>query len=333
MSVPIIVQQHTRQALRALSERNPISAIPSVSSPVQHLQHSQRRPSHNTSPRPLSPTRAQFDPLIHSQLHTGQNIPRSPPTPPTSPSYSHHPLVSIALIKSFRAQWKQTAVAPSISLYLADLFSAVRHHPELDGMLLTVRSQNDAVDLAKAYRVLGVNRTGMELIRPDNYETLQRESTSKAKGKKKEEWKEDGQYANTINDDETSNSPLFVRDYHRRPSEVSSTYQSARSQETFGQKSLLSNLLEEVRRTGEQPQLRNIVLDVTEADIARVVPRVVTHRLRVRDGPQDEILASLRYGATSSWTKDEVDGGVTDETGAYSRSTIKDILIKILTDV
>ena len=77
------------------------------------------------------------------------------------------------------------------------------------------------------------------------------------------------------------------------------------------------------------------ILDVSEADIARIVPRVLSHRLRVRDRPEDEILGSLMYSAVGTCAEclrhnDEDDG---DKQNTWERSTVKDILVKILAEV
>jgi len=38
-------------------------------------------------------------------------------------------------------------------------------------------------------------------------------------------------------------------------------------------------------------------MDVSEVDIARIIPRVLTHRLRVRDGPDHEIFSGVVFPA------------------------------------
>lgn len=47
-----------------------------------------------------------------------------------------------------------TRIAGALDLYLSDLFSATRHHPHFDGILLTVRCRNDAEQLIRAFRLL-----------------------------------------------------------------------------------------------------------------------------------------------------------------------------------
>jgi hypothetical protein len=62
-------------------------------------------------------------------------------------------------------------------------------------------------------------------------------------------------------------------------------------------------------------------LDVSEADVARVLPRIVSHRLRVRDGPEDEVLGSALYGTVQA------------NNATFERTTVKEVLVKILGEV
>ncbi|KAJ7072041.1 hypothetical protein C8F01DRAFT_1102300 [Mycena amicta] len=48
-----------------------------------------------------------------------------------------HPLVPTALLHDLRATYHRTHLAPVLNIYALDLFSAARHHPQLDAMLLT----------------------------------------------------------------------------------------------------------------------------------------------------------------------------------------------------
>jgi hypothetical protein len=73
-------------------------------------------------------------------------------------------------------------------------------------------------------------------------------------------------------------------------------------------------------------------LDVSEADIARIVARVFSHRLRVRD--EEEILGSLVYSAVGSCVACEArdEGDDQTEQNTWERSTVKDILVEILAE-
>lgn len=67
------------------------------------------------------------------------------------------------------------------------------------------------------------------------------------------------------------------------------------------------------------------VWDVSEVDIGRVFPRVVSHRVRVRSGPDDEILGSIMHPAVHQQPPSE--GPLPD------RKTVKQIVVGILADV
>lgn len=69
-------------------------------------------------------------------------------------------------------------------------------------------------------------------------------------------------------------------------------------------------------------------LDVSEVDVARIVPRVISHRVRVRDGPEDEILSSALFGATFKPSKATTSADV-----STSRLTVKGLLVEILSEV
>lgn len=67
------------------------------------------------------------------------------------------------------------------------------------------------------------------------------------------------------------------------------------------------------------------IFDVTDEDVRRVFVRVVSHRLRVLDGPAEEILASLLFNATT----------VTGEDAQWTsgRRTVAEILKEIVDSV
>ncbi|KAG6828004.1 hypothetical protein H0H92_009696 [Tricholoma furcatifolium] len=291
MSHTILVQKHIRDAFRAL---------PFVTTPVSH---SRMHSSHSNPPTP-------------SQIQSP--IPLPPRTPPLlSPHPLRHrasrshllqplPIVPKQLIPrdfiTFLQQAAQEAyVSSQLSLYLSDLFSAVRHHPMLDGTFLTARSMNDAKDLARAGRVLGTDPTGGELLR------------EYANSQFYEDYEDDfeGQGSSTVHDYIASGSESVTIDVPRglTPSGSAKGYDSTST-------------------SGSQDPSGSLF--VSEAAIARVVPRAVTHRLRVRDGPWDEILASAVFGATF---QPKPVNESSHEYGWDTRSTIKDILVDILAEV
>ena len=69
--------------------------------------------------------------------------------------------------------------------------------------------------------------------------------------------------------------------------------------------------------------------DVSEVDVAKVVPRVVSHRLRVRDGPEDEMMAGIMFMATNP----RVHTSIENKDGVWRRRTVKEILVKLMTQV
>lgn len=68
--------------------------------------------------------------------------------------------------------------------------------------------------------------------------------------------------------------------------------------------------------------------DVSEVDVAKVVPRVVSHRLRVRSGPEDEVLSSVVFTAVPPIGREGE-----HNKGTWKRRTVKDILVKLLGEV
>jgi hypothetical protein len=69
--------------------------------------------------------------------------------------------------------------------------------------------------------------------------------------------------------------------------------------------------------------------DVSEVDAAKVVPRVISHRLRVRDGPEDELIAGVMFMATTP----RIPTGVENDGTTWRRRTVKEILVKLMAHV
>ena len=102
----------------------------------------------------------------------------------------------------------------------------------------------------------------------------------------------------------------------------------------------------------EDARKGELVLDVSEADVARVFPRVVSHRVRVRGGPEEEVLSSavcsavdapgsVSRGSLLQLQRETKSGKVVGERGeegvdrvdGWERKTVKDILVEILMEV
>jgi hypothetical protein len=207
-----------------------------------------------------------------------------------------------SFIELLRRHCHKTYLAPELGLYLSDLFSAARHHPLVNGMLLTARARKDAEDLARAARVIGSDLTGMELLRPVDSE---------------------GDDASDYYDAQST---------HLKTIDESSTTNLLRKDSVYGSFTRMSSMGQEVDAEDEI-----VVLDVTEVDVARTMPRVVTHRMSVRDGPEEEVLASAVIGATfgRSLGCENIDGrGVVENLRkGYDGLTIKDVLVDILNKV
>ena len=212
--------------------------IPSI--PHEILHHPPSSSSSSSSPSLSLPPLSQPQP--------------SPPFPPP-------------FLQRLRDSYNKTYLSPSLSLYISDIFSAARHHNELDGRLLTLRARTDAHSLIRASRVLGLSREFTVPLTPKK---------------------------NTENDNENDNT----KDEHEEEDGVHMDF-------NFD--------LDHCPDTH--------VLDVSEADVARITPRVLSHRLRVLDSPEDEPLATAVFGAVGK--KDF----------HWERRTVKDILIQILSEV
>jgi len=166
-------------------------------------------------------------------------------------------------------------------------------------MLLTTRARKDVESLVRAARVIGGDLTGVEFIRAMGKE-------AEANLDKENDVVEDG-----VEDGDIESLDIGL------DGEVinSSPHDTSKSEEAYSKP--------------------DETLDVSEADIARIVPRVLSHRLRVRDGPEDEILASLVYSAVGSCRECECgdDGDRENRSKLEIRPTVKDILVKILAEV
>ncbi|KAF8210666.1 hypothetical protein K438DRAFT_166701 [Mycena galopus ATCC 62051] len=295
-----VTPHHSIRALLASPSRNSVASY--RNSPALHAAPLPSTPSSspNVSVQPLPlPHHSHSLPPLHHHAHVHHSL-----LPQTA-------LVPPALLHDLRASYHRTHLSPLLTLYAADLFSAARHHAQLDAMLLTAKSMNDVVDLARAGRVIGGDLTGMELVRDDAAFTTAAMAHTHGNGHTKPE-----------NTDADGGSPI-------RPEAVA--YSNAGLAHYY---QVIEVVVEEAdgestMRSANDNEKRVEVLEVSEADVARIAPRVMTHRLRVRDGPESEVLASVRFPAV-----DEDDGGrAKDNLKDPGRITIKEILVRILAEV
>lgn len=207
--------------------------------------------------------------------------------PPVNPS----PIISPSDVSHLRSL--SVYVSPSLSLYVDELFTAARHHHELDGTLLTAQAHKDAESLIQVQRLLSGDSTSTELIR--SYETGDRVGEESPDG-----------FVGMGNDTLGPMEPLKQGSWLAR-GEVPATIPSESGSNSTG-------------HTDATSQSESLRMDVSEIDIARIIPRVLTHRLRVRDGPDHEILSSVVFPAV-------VTGSDKVET---HRRTVKEILVQII---
>jgi hypothetical protein len=190
-------------------------------------------------------------------------------------------------------------IHPSIRLYIADLISAARHHHELDGTLLGVRSAEDAEALVRAHRVLGAGDVGSALVE----RTAALSMTSAA--------------GSTLSFHHEGGADVAV---HLHWVEEGSSTMASPWRPAPAASDAEADWLHFDPRTK---------WDVSEVDAAKVVPRVISHRLRVRDGPEDELMASVIFMATAP----RVPTGFENNGTAWRRRTVKEILIKLMAQV
>lgn len=190
-------------------------------------------------------------------------------------------------------------IHPSLRLYVADLIAAARHHHELDGTLLGVHCVQDAEAFVCAHRVLGAGDVGSALV--ERAATL---SVMSAAG----------------------SMPYLPHgggedlDVHLHWVEAGSSTAPSPPQPTSAAPSAEGDWLHV-----DPPEK----WDVSEVDVAKVVPRVVSHRLRVRDGPEDEMMAGVMFMASAP----RVPTSVESKEGVWRRRTVKEILIKLMAQV
>ncbi|KAI0745865.1 hypothetical protein C8Q76DRAFT_604833, partial [Earliella scabrosa] len=276
-------------------------------------------------------------PIFYPSVYATTQIPMPTPVPAQPPPYA--------------------ALHPSLDMYLLDLFAATRHHPALDGTLLTMRAHADAEALARAFRVLNGDTIGATLVcheaRMGDRDTAAMDSLdggSWADGRSGA-WRSAESLggrtrANGVagkGSDESVEGPHGVK--LRVDDEDGGSHRSFSGgfDELLGvgvparEPSPADALDAAVARAWPE------VWDVSEEDVARIFPRVVSHRLRVRDGPDDEILGSVMWPACPVDGRSTVGAGVgadvqdvlgTDEVKlGWERKSVKELLVRILADV
>ncbi|KAK2459838.1 hypothetical protein APHAL10511_008159 [Amanita phalloides] len=355
------------------STTNPFSAehdhyrVPSIS--TYQGTHSPPR-THSVSPFLSSvPLPSEADPLLHPApsrpLAAASIAPKAEPSPGL-------PLPAIFLPRLRHVVAHCTCISPSLNLYLQDLFTAARFDfPELDGTLLTARAMDDAEKLSRACRVLGTELGGWELIRGAvmNGEVGERSGENDGQGGEGDgnsvngqpeveaarRWEFETGYdpSGTVVIDVRIDDAPVDEDTNKMTGPPNSNLALDKRQSSgngpfrvvFDE--TLSRIAEpSIRSAAGDPESEDATvdtLDVSEADVARIVPRVVSHRVRMRDDWMDQVMAGVVFRATSSVGSDIGGGDVARGKSAERRRerdgsepevegemTVKDVLVRVL---
>ncbi|OSD06972.1 hypothetical protein PYCCODRAFT_1464101 [Trametes coccinea BRFM310] len=278
------------------------------------------------------------------------------PYPVTGPIFypSVHATVTALRVSPLPEQSPPCAVLhPSLDMYLLDLFAATRHHPALDGTLLTQRAHADAEALARAFRVLNGDTLGTTLI--SHEANVGEKEAATADSFDEESWTEDGWrsaeslagsarangFAKRRYSDEYGGVNGVRLHVNGAPSDSSSRRSAAYDDLASLEGGLIPHEAQAVAMARAWPER----WDVSEEDVARIFPRVVSHRLRVRNGPDDEVLGSVMWpaaapeggqgAAATCGVEDSPEVGGPEGTGTvgWDRKTVKEILVRVLADV
>ncbi|EED79246.1 predicted protein [Postia placenta Mad-698-R] len=308
MSTDVVISPAVRHAYAAY--RGTPSSTP-LASPFA-TPHSLPTPSDVTSSGPLRSPPSRFFAL--PSMSTSKPI--SPPVPPAE----------LALL---RASSARTVMHPFLSAYLRNLFYAARQHPLLDGTLLTRRTHRDADALVRAFRVIAGDSVGADLLRAGFAgglpgEASEHASTTSLSTREPAEWEKGvtGIDWARRGDGASDREAICGNGATDEPMPVNLPFRMPASEDEVDPDDKTSML-------GDTNEVA--VWDVSEVDVARVFPRIVSHHLRVRGGPDEEILGSINWPAVEHLP----DGGPNPrlDGSVYERKTVKEVLVQILGDV
>ncbi|KAF9268829.1 hypothetical protein L218DRAFT_984162 [Marasmius fiardii PR-910] len=295
---------------RSLLDRFAMSATVTLQPSVRSAASTLFRPlsfrgSPVLSPVPLGSGHAPTSPPLFSQSFPARQWSPSLHAQAVANSSS---LISMHFVYTLREVYSKVYFPPSLNLYLLDLFSAARYHPQLEGRLLTAVSTEDTYDLCRAWRVLAGDPTGMELIEEA-----------------------------VVAEDEVSNHLELGDDPGNEF--IKNALEDIGSENVNSTGGVLAHRLElqmgiggDEREHAQKSSFNLPILEVTQSDVAKIAPRVISHRVRMRNGPQDEVLASAMFGAALSSDLFDDGSGAKRRTRG-NRITIKDILVSILQEV
>ncbi|KAI0314911.1 hypothetical protein OF83DRAFT_1085322, partial [Amylostereum chailletii] len=299
-----------------------------------------------------SPTRHAYAAYLSS---TSTSLP--PPPPPSSPFIP-------ALLARLRALSTpaHAILHPTLRTYLSALLSAARLHHELDGALITTRAFRDAEALARAHRILGLGGDpGTALVHraAASWDRPPAAPATAVPPRLDEATRSESVLAPTSpdppldTDDEIEiEAEADINDRRQvrvqLPSWDDRTTTASVPSATKHAFSLAPSSLRDPDPDDDLPlpppahaqeegpswvwddrALEHWTWDLSEGDVARIAPRVLSHRVRVRDGPRDEVLSSAVYVAARTGAAKDL---FLPEVG-WKRRTVKDIVIRILKDV
>jgi hypothetical protein len=259
-------------------------------------------------------------------------------TEPAAPLFPPHFLPRLRMLST----QAHARCGPRAALFLTRLFSAARHCAELDASLLCARAADDTLALARAHRVLGGADGGAALVAAaaawDGASVSESQSSV------------DGGSAR----DGAGALEAGIRDARQvrvllTAGDGTSTFSGARSS-AKGKAASEARTSDERERRPEQEQEQEqeqerepawlsgdvdaaeLGWDLSEADVGKIAPRVLSHRLRVREGPADEVLASLVFPACGTTPLVDGEDGAGDGE-VWSRRTVKDILVQLFKEI
>ncbi|KAH9935755.1 uncharacterized protein B0H18DRAFT_1114458 [Fomitopsis serialis] len=221
-----------------------------------------------------------------------------------------------------------TNIHPSLVSYLRDLFAATRHHPVLDGTSLTHQAHLDAEALARAFRILAGNSLGTELVQVAVELEQESSGTEHSGSTNTESAGVTGGWEKEIVGMDWAAPQGVPRPSFDRHGDENTPLNVDLPASDDGQQAMSPTLGAPTPAPTKPPE----GWDVSEVDVARIFPRVVSHRLRVRDGPDHEVMGSVMFPAVS------IPRGLNhqqteDEPAVRERRTVKDVLVEILADV
>ncbi|KAI0688176.1 hypothetical protein BC835DRAFT_1419356 [Cytidiella melzeri] len=228
-----------------------------------------------------------------------------------------------------------TDLHPTLNLYLQDLFAAARHNPTVDGSLLTIRAHRDAEDLVRAHRVVCGDSLGADLVSNVAANPAMNGDARHSDDTGSEErlsWPTDEE-ASSLSWDKPEDEWLGAELEIGRQKASSIRSHGIRvhvNPKTHGAQSVLFDTLSDSDRS-RTDLLSSLprppeVWDISEVDVGKIFPRVVSHRLCIRAGPDDEVLGSVMFPAAQHGPEPERLRGPEDK-------TVKQVIIGILADV